>query len=124
MSWKHMDDRRETDRRDLTPEEQATIEDVLDAAQAFADGDVPFYEAASIGTLTDWKGIVSPSYTRYVALVRTPKNDPRTKALRQLLDTLVEAEGWVVTRQGVFGRWEIHENNEGWKFANLEKDAA
>lgn len=124
MKWKHADDIHSTDRADLTPEEQASVDDVLDAAAAFATGMLPFYEAAAIGTLTDWRGNVSPAYTRYVAATRTPKNDPRRADLDTLLDRLIVAEGYVVCPQGTFTRWEIRENEAGWANANFERTAA
>lgn len=125
MKWKHTDEiPRDTDRPDLTPEEQASVDDVLDAAVAFATGMLPFPEAASIGTLTDWQGNESPAYSRYVAMTRTPKNDPSRSDLMALIEQLVRAEGYVVTRQGVYQPWEIRENEAGWQHANFDKEDA
>lgn len=124
MTWLQPTERRDTGRADLTPDELDTINDVLDAAQAFADGALPFYEAAAIGTLADWRGVVSPAYTRYVAMTRTPKNDPRKGALLRLLDALVSAEGYVITRQGVYQRWEIRESDEQVAQVMAERPAA
>lgn len=105
-------------------EDRVAIEDVLDAAAAFAAGDLPFFEAAGIGTILNWRGEPSPPYSRYVALRITPRTDPRREALAALIDTLIAKEGWRVTRQGVYSMTEIRANEAGWEHANLERRAA
>ena len=91
---------------ELTPEERADVNDVLDAAAAWAAGDLPFYEAARIGRLG------SPAHTRYIAIRATPKEDPRWRDLMALFDVLIESQGYVITRQGVFTKYDIRESNE------------
>ena len=108
----------------LTFEDQAAIEDVLDAAAAWQAGDMPWTQAASIGALLDWRGEQSQSYSRYVALRVTPRTDPRWDALLALVNVIVQAMGYVATTQGLFTRAEIRENEAGWQYANLERRAA
>lgn len=127
MRWKHLDEVAQPERPhgEYSPEEVAAIEDVLDVAVAFVAGDVPFYEAAAIGTLLDWRGIVSPPYTRYLAMdFARKRGDPRKRALMALLDRLVVAEGYVVCAQGVYTRAEIAANEAGWQYANFDKERA
>ena len=95
----------------LTADDALAVEDVLDAAASWQRGEIPFPVAASIGALVDWRGQPSPSYSRYVALHLAGLDDPRRAALRALLDVLVRAEGYVVTRQGVFSSWEIRQSD-------------
>jgi hypothetical protein len=96
---------------DLTAEDAATIEDILDAAAAWADGALPWYEAAKIGAMTyqtaTGKTAESSGYGRYRALRFTPADDPRRAALVRLVDDLVRRQGCEVTRQGVFDRDEL-----------------
>lgn len=114
-----------TDRDPLTPEQQDSVNDVLDAAAAWAAGQLPFYEVAAIGTIEDAHGTPSPAYSRYVATIRTTKDDPRRQNLMDLLDVLIRSQGFTVTRQGVFTKWEVRENEAGWMHANLnERDVA
>lgn len=125
MTWKHMDATApSTDRDPLTPEEADSVNDVLDAAAAWAAGQLPFYEAAAIGTIEDSHGTPSPAYSRYVATIRTLNDDPRRKNLMDLLDVLIESQGYVTTRQGVYTKWEIRENDAGWQYANLNERGA
>lgn len=127
MRWKHLDEVARPGRvpGEYTPEEVAAIEDVLDVAVAFVAGDVPFYEAAAIGTLVDWRGNVSPPYTRYMAMdFARKRDDPRKRALMALLDTLIVAEGYLDTNFGVFTKWEIRDNEAGWEHANFDRNAA
>lgn len=113
-----------SNRDPLTPEQQASVDDVLDAAAAWAAGHLPFYEAAAIGTIEDANGTPSPAYTRYVATIRTLSDDPRRKNLMDLLDVLIEAQGYVMTRQGVYTKFEIRDNEAGWQYANLNERGA
>lgn len=94
--------------RELTPDERACVEDVLDAAAAWATGDLPYYEAANIGAL-EWRGKRSPGYTRNIALKCTPKTDGRWHALYALITDLIGRSGYLVTGHGCFAPSQMHD---------------
>ena len=108
MTWTHVS---ETDRagamsaRVLTPDQQDAVNDVLDASAEWRAGRMPWEVAASIG------GWHSPERTRALAIGTTPRTDPRWHDLMALLDVLIDASGWVRTRQGVFSRRELGERD-------------
>jgi|SRR5699024_10503928 len=109
MSWTRID---ETTRagamsdRVLTPDEQDAVSDCLDAAAEWYAGRMPWTVAAGIGTWHD-----SPARTRFLAITTTPKTDSRYPALIALLDVLVDASGYVRTKQGVYSRRELGEHD-------------
>ncbi len=96
-------------RRALTPDEQADIADVLDAAAAWDAGDLDLNAAAHIGTLL-YEGHPSRSYSRAVALIRTPRADPRWHALNRMVDVLATSM-YVRTRAGLFSATELHHHD-------------
>jgi ABC-type nitrate/sulfonate/bicarbonate transport system substrate-binding protein len=99
MTWTHAGDTDSLTSCTLSPEDAAIVDDLLDAAQAWADGLLPWYEAAKVGELT-YRGVVMPGYTRYIAYTRTPDIDPRREALGRLIERLIAASGWTTGRQG------------------------
>ena len=94
-------------RRELTPDERECVEDVLDAAAAWAAGELPYWEAANIGAL-DWQRRRSPAYTRHIAYMCTPKADPRWRNLYDLISELIRQSGWLLTRQGCVAPSQLH----------------
>lgn len=113
MTWMSMADLPVISRRELTDDDRGCIEDVLDAAAAWAAGAMPFYDAASIG------GIQTPAYTRMLAVMTTPKDDPRWRNLMDLLEVLIRSQGYRICRQGVFTSYDIRESNEHVARANV-----
>lgn len=81
--------------RALTPDEQAEVDAVLDAAA------MEHPNAATTGALP-WDGHPSPAYTRFVAVRVTPPSDPRRAALLTLINQRITRSGYIRTEQGVF----------------------
>lgn len=119
--------------RVLTPEDRAVIEDILDMAAEWAAGRMRWQAVASAGTL-DWNGAPSVAYARFVALRVTPRTiydedgniiggDHRWANLQALIDVLVRAEGFTVTRQGVYSSWELREHADAVERAKREQAA-
>ncbi len=93
-------------KRPLTPEDQQSVEDCLDAAAAWEAGDLDLNAAAHIGTLL-YEGYPSRTYSRAVALIRTPRADPRWHALNRMVDVLATAM-YVKTKAGLMTSEELH----------------
>ena len=125
MRWKHEDGvAAALPTLELDFEDRVMVEDVLDAAAAWQAGELPWTEAANIGGMLDWRGVVSQAYTRHVAYRVTPRTDPRHAALDALMAVIIRAQGYRVTRQGTFEPSEIRANDAGWQYANLDRSAA
>jgi hypothetical protein len=97
-------------------DEGLAIDWVLDAAQDYVDGKLPWYEAAKIGAVTriDWRtgrDIESAAYTRFLAVVFAKPSDPRRAAVLALCTEIVAQSGAVLTTHGLFNRDELHERN-------------
>lgn len=107
--------------RKLTPEEQAEIEDVLDAAQMWAEGKLDVPGAATVGALP-YNGTTSPGYSRFVAVRLTPKSDPRRAALLKLVNHLDRMMGTVHTTQGTYERAELAESDVAVKWQRLRNE--
>lgn len=107
--------------RPLTEDDMAVVEDVLDAADAWSRGELPWHVAAGVGTLVDWSGQPRPSYSRYVAYRVASRDDPRVQALGALIEVIITMSGYRITRQGVYTAAEIRANDAGWQGANLER---
>lgn len=90
--------------RILTPDEQAQVDAVLDAAA------MEHPDADTTGSLL-WDGKPSPAYTRFVAVRVTPKSDPRRAALLTLINRLITESGYVRTEQGVFTPEDLGEHD-------------
>ena len=93
-------------------DEGLLIEWVLDAAQDYVDGKLPWYEAAKIGAVTriDWRtgrDIESAAYTRFLAIVFTPASDPRRAAVLALCTEIVAQSGAVLTTHGLFNKQDL-----------------
>jgi hypothetical protein len=99
MTWTHAGDAAMETSRTLSPEDSAIVDDLLDAADAWDRGALPWYEAAKVGEMT-YRGVVMPGYTRYIALTRTPDTDPRKAALWRLILRLNAAAGLKEDRHG------------------------
>lgn len=97
-------------RRPLTPEEEDSVTDVLDAAAAWKAGTLPLTAAAAIGTIT-YRDHISPRYSRFVAIATTPVGDPRRAALLEMVELMV-SKMHMVTRFGVISRLEEHEHDQ------------
>lgn len=100
--------------REPNMDEGLSIEWVLDAAQDFVDGKLPWYEAANIGAVThiDWQSgrdIESTSYARFLAIVFTPASDPRRAAVLELCEEIVAQSGAVLTTHGLFEKQDLFE---------------
>lgn len=102
-------------RRKPTQDEQASIEDVLDAAEAYVRGEMPWWEAANIGPVenVDWRTgevIASTAYARFLAVALTHPVDPRRRSTVALCDRLVrEQPSNVVTTHGVFEHQDLRD---------------
>ncbi len=89
------------DHRPLTTEERDSIEDCLDAAQAWADGSSPWYQAAKYGGVA-YRGHTSSAYSRFLAMVNASRTDRRRPHLLALVDEITRRSGYRITEQGVF----------------------
>ena len=95
-------------------DEALALEWVLDAAQEYVDGKLPWYEAAKIGAVThiDWRSgrdIESAAYARFLAVVFTPASDPRRAAVLALCAEIVAQSGAVLTTHGLFSKQDLFE---------------
>jgi len=113
------------DHRPLTTEERDSIEDVLDAAQAWADGSIPWYQAAKYGGVA-YRGHTSSAYSRFLAMVNASRTDPRRPHLLALIDEITRRSGYRITEQGVFSAADEcqHDGAVRWLRANPAKEAA
>jgi hypothetical protein len=93
-------------RERVTAEEWPMIEEVLELATAWADGEVDLLDAARVGRMA-WKGRPSPGYTRAMAMAMAEPGDPRREDLKLLVDRLLTMKGSVITDFGVFGKSEL-----------------
>jgi hypothetical protein len=101
----------ESGRREFTADEALAVEIILDAAQHYADGKLPWWEAANQGEVVSQRGY-STGYGRFLALCwALANNDPRLPALRALIDELVFQSGITVTRFGIIDVEELHQHN-------------
>jgi len=91
----------DSDHRPLTTEERDSIEDCLDAAQAWADGSIPWYQAAKYGGVA-YRGHTSSAYSRFLAMVNASRTDKRRPHLLALIDEITRRSGYRITGQGVF----------------------
>jgi hypothetical protein len=103
-------------RRPLDADEALAAEMILDAAEHYAAGKLPWWEAANIGPVpcldSHGREIHSPQYGRYVALmVAYRTDDPRKEALLQLIDELIDQSGVTVTPFGIIDVEELHQHN-------------
>lgn len=87
--------------RELTAEERACVEDILDAAAEWGRGRMSLGAFARTGWMANGDG-GGCGYGRFVAVRVTPADDPRRVALLREIDEMVRLEGWVITRQGLF----------------------
>ena len=97
--------------RELTIEERAAVDDVLDAAAAWAAGALPLTEALHVGYAVSPAGHESPAWSRYLAVRTTSSGDPRRRDLLRLIDAALTLRGLVVTGVGVIGRAELAESD-------------
>lgn len=80
----------------FTPEEQQSIEDVLDAAASWMDGKLPLPVAAEQGEIADRDGVHSTAaYGQYRAAVAAI-GDRRHPALMAMLDQLTRRQRGIV----------------------------
>ncbi len=91
--------------RPLTSEERDSIEDVLDAAQAWAAGSIPWYQAAKYGGVA-YRGHTSSAYSRFLAMVNASRTDRRRPHLLALIDEITRRSGYRITEQGVFSAFD------------------
>lgn len=92
----------------MTDADRLEVDDVLEAATAWARRELPIHEFAKVGTIpSPATGRTSSGYTRYVAMLATPITDPRRMDLRRAIDALLRFQGIEVTTHGVFDRDEI-----------------
>jgi hypothetical protein len=101
----------ENGKRALTPDEQLDVNDVLDAAQDWQAGKLPWEAAANVGTIL-CEGRPSSGYSRFIALLLTPKTDPRRRGLEALGRHLDTQQGLRVTPRGTFSQRDINELHE------------
>lgn len=92
----------------LTAADRRDIEDILQAAVAWAGG-MPIEEFAKVGwIIAPRSGRESAPYSRYLAMWdATKRHDPRLPVLRQAIDELIRFQGFVVTTHGVFAPGDI-----------------
>ncbi len=94
-------------RRELSPDEVADVEDILDAAAEWQAGRLPLGELMRIGSLTHGTR-PSPGYSRFTALYTTSKSDTRRAALMAAIEELIRRDGWVSTGQGLDQQGQVH----------------
>lgn len=94
--------------RDWTQEERDSIDDVLDAAQAFVDFRLPLDEALKVGALATGEGrAATPAFARVRAILAASPNDPRRAALMELFNVVISAQAGVSTNHGWFTHDEL-----------------
>ncbi len=98
-------------KRALNPDEAADVNDVLDAAQDWDAGKLPWQAAANVGTIL-CNGRPSSGYSRFIAFLLTPKTDPRRRCLDALGTHLDTQQGLRVTPRGTFSQRDINELHE------------
>lgn len=98
------------DRRPLTPDDRANVEDVLDAAAAWRAGELPWTVAAAVAP-TAYGATMSAGYTRFLAIRTTPLSDPRRPALMALITYLIDMTGVVRTTSGMFTPAELGQSD-------------
>jgi hypothetical protein len=82
---------------DSTHEELVACEDILDAAQHWAEGALPLHEFATIGVGDSCRGRM-----RFRAWMSAEPKDPRKEYLWNAIQALITESGVVSTRQGSF----------------------
>ncbi|MDQ3222113.1 MAG: hypothetical protein M3Q75_01350 [Gemmatimonadota bacterium] len=98
-------------RRDLSPEELDSMNDILDAAAEWAAGRLPLNAAAQVGTILTHQGHPSRAYSRHVAsLWAWRAKDSRWKSLNRMVNVLAAAV-YVKTSQGLFTSEQLHEHD-------------
>jgi hypothetical protein len=98
-------------RRAFTADEALAVEEILDAAQHYADGKLPWWEAANMGGIETINGF-STGFGRFLALLwATANHDPRLPALTRLINELVTQSGVTVTRFGIIGVDELRQHD-------------
>lgn len=85
----------------LTTEQHAEIEDILDAAEQFTLGALPIGAFCGLST----------GRLRCLALISTPKEDPRRAPLLRAIDAVLLYQGFVITTCGVWTPEEIGRAN-------------
>jgi hypothetical protein len=89
--------------REWSREERDSINDVLDAAQAFTEFRLPLGEALKVGELATGDGFRSTAaFGRVRAVLAASFSDPRRRALLDLLDIVIAAQDGVQTNHGWF----------------------
>lgn len=89
-------------------EERDSIEDVLDAAAAWAAFELPLAEAAKAGLMASRSDAAGgAAFARVRAMLASDPADPRRAALREMLEIMVRAQPVVITRFGLFERSEL-----------------
>ena len=95
----------------------ADCEDILDAAAEWMAGRMDLNALLHLGTIEDHHGRPSPRYSRWVAMCTAERSDPRRRALLAALDRVVAAQV-VITKQGVFEQYEIHQHDAAVRYVN------
>ena len=99
-------------KRELSDDEQWAVSEILDAARDWADGSFPLYLFAEVGKLPAYdshnRRVDSAGYGRALALMVTPKDDPRWESLNRAIGALVDLQDIVRTKQGIFPRSLLH----------------
>lgn len=91
--------------RTLDDESKVEIHDVLDAAADFVAGLMPIHTFAKIGGIpSSTNGKPSPGYTRFMALMTTPTDDPRRAALLTAIDAVLSFQGVMLWERGIYER--------------------
>jgi hypothetical protein len=109
-------------RRALEPWEQESIADVLDAAAAWAAGQLDLNTAAHTGVI-EYRGHPSPRYSRFIAITTTPRTDPRWQALDRLVTKITNAAA-VPTHQGLFDVTDLHQHDRARDYLRQKGEAA
>ena len=111
--------------RKLTEDELASIQDILDAAYAWSQGEMPLTAVWRLG-IVEYEGVPSPRYTRWLATGTGSRTDPRWQALQKALDVVIRKHH-IVTTQGVFQPVEMTEHHQSVEFVRANpshRDAA
>lgn len=89
-----------------TPDQQTVCDDILDAAQQWAEGALHLMDVESVGDGG------SRSHARFRAWITALPNDPRKKHLAAAIDALIAMTSVVQTRQGTFEYGDLPRGNE------------
>lgn len=109
-----------TPKMTLSPDDLDHINDILDAALAWKNGEIDGNTLLRMGAIEyqgprDSRPHPSPPYSRWIAIGTCIKNkttrEPRCMALMEFLDKLV-AHKYVVTTQGVYESADLHQHDE------------